>query len=190
MMERTLVLIKPDGVYRALIGRIITTFEDAGLKVVGIKMVKPDRKLIEQHYIWDEAWAKNVWEKSAKDAAEKGAKMSEDWKQMGERIRKQLIEYILTGPVVAAVIEGNEAAAVVRKLVGATSPVRADPYSIRGRFSTDSYSFADSHHRAVVNLVHASEDSKTAEREISVWFKKEELVDYKRADEGVMFPGH
>ncbi|MEM0149743.1 MAG: nucleoside-diphosphate kinase [Candidatus Micrarchaeaceae archaeon] len=189
MIERTLILVKPDGVYRALIGKIITTFEDAGLKVVGIKMLKPSRKLVEAHYIWDEAWAKGVWEKTTKNATEKGIKITENYEQMGKRIRGMLIDYVAEKPVIAAVIEGNEAAAVVRKLVGATAPAKADPYSIRGRFSVDSYDLADSQKRAVANLVHASEDSKIAEREIAVWFKKEELVDYERADEDSMFLG-
>lgn len=187
MIERTLVLVKPDGVYRALTGRIITTFEDAGLKVVGIKMLKPDRKLVESHYIWDEAWAKGVWEKTTKDATEKGIKISEDYKQMGERIRSMLIDYVASKPIIVMAIEGNDAAAVVRKLVGATAPAKADPYSIRGRFATDSYDFADSQKRAVANLVHASEDSNIAEWEIAVWFRKEEMVDYKRIDEDAMF---
>jgi nucleoside-diphosphate kinase len=189
MMERTLVLIKPDGVYRALIGKVIATFEDAGLRVTGIKMLMPSRDLVERHYVWDEGWAKNVWEKASKVAEERGEAVKEDYMQMGKRIRNNLIDYILTGPVVAMVMEGNEAAGIVRKLTGATSPAKADPYSIRGRFCIDSYDLADSQGRAVANILHASENGKIAENEIPVWFAKSEIVEYKRADEAAMFLG-
>ena len=187
MIERTLVLVKPDGIYRALVGKIISTFEDAGLKIVGVKMLRPTKELVEKHYIWDEAWAKNVWEKTAKAAEEKGLKPSENYVEMGQRIRNLLIKYIVSKPVIAMVVEGNEAISIVRKLVGATSPSRADPGSIRGKYSSDSYDMGDSKKRAVKNLIHASEDKVTAEREIQVWFTKEELIDYGRADEAAQY---
>ena len=102
-------------------------------------------------------------------------------------MRSFLITYITSGPVVAIVFEGNEAISITRKILGATEPRKADPSSIRGEFSSDSYERADRLKRAVWNLAHASEDKKTAEREIALWFKPEELVKYKRADEDAIY---
>lgn len=187
MIERTLVLIKPDGVQRALIGKIISTFEDAGLKIVAMKMVSPSREQVMDHYAADENWLRSVGEKSIKGAKERGEEINEDPIKIGMRIRDYLVNYLAGNPVVAMVVEGNNAIEEVRKLVGATQPLKADPSTIRGKYSSDSYDLADSQKRAVRNLVHASEDKASAEREIKVWFKDEEILSYKRADETVQF---
>ena len=187
MIERTLLLVKPDGVYRALIGKIISQMEDAGLKVAAIKMVYPDEKLAGKHYIYDEKWLTSVGTKTHSSYKEKGIMLKETPLQIGERVRGYLITLLTSGPIVAMVIEGNEAIPVVRKLIGATEPKKADPYSVRGRFSSDSYDLAEDNKRAILNLVHASEDKKTAATEIAVWFKKSEIVGYKRADESRMY---
>ena len=187
MMERTLVLVKPDGVYRGLVGKIITAFEDAGLKIVGLKLVMPAKEFAAQHYPADQSWYQSLWEKTKKAAEEKGEPFTETPEQVGERVRGFLVDYLANKPVVAMVVEGNNAIDNVRKIVGATSPSKADPSSIRGKYATDSYDLADSQHRAVRNLVHASDRKETAQREISLWFKEGELISYKRSDEEAMF---
>ena len=102
-------------------------------------------------------------------------------------MRDYLIDYLSSGPVAAIVFEGNEAIFITRKIVGATESRQADPSTIRGMYSADSYGIADSKERAVKNIVHASEDPKTAQREIGVWFKKSEIISYKRADEDSLY---
>lgn len=186
-MQRTLLLIKPDGVYRALIGKIISQMEDSGLKVVGLKMVWPDKELAGKHYIYDKVWLTSVGTKTHASFKEKGIMLKETPLQIGERVRGYLIKLLTSGPVVAMVLEGNESIFIVRKLIGATEPRKADPYTIRGRFSTDSYDLAETEERAILNLVHASEDKKTADKEIPVWFKKSEMADYKRSDEHALY---
>lgn len=186
-VEKTLVLIKPDGVFRALIGKVITTFEDAGLKVVGIKMVKPDAAFVATHYVADKDWLLSVGNKNINAFKERGIKLNETALEIGTRVRESLLSYLTSGPVVAMVIEGNSAIEVARKLAGATEPRKADPSSIRGKYSCESYEAADGRKRAARNILHASEDAKTAEHEIALWFKKSEITEYKRVDDGLIY---
>lgn len=181
------MLVKPDGVKRAIIGKIISKFEDAGLRVTAMKMVWPDKELAARHYIADEQWMISVGDKTIPTYKEKGIKVTETPLQIGQRIRGYLMGYLIEGPIVAMVIEGNDAIFIVRKITGSTEPRKADPSSIRGKYSSDSYNLGDNKQRAVKNLVHAAEDAKTAEREIGVWFKPEEILNYKRADEDAMY---
>jgi nucleoside-diphosphate kinase len=187
MMERTLVLVKPEGVKRALIGKVIGRFEDTGLKVTALKMLLPNRDIASRHYPLDEEWYTNAWKNTKKGYDEKGLEFKETPLQLGERVRSWLIESLTSGPVVAMVVAGNDAIASVRKIAGATAPNRADPYSIRGMYSTDSYDLSDTRRRVVRNIVHASDSVPTAEREIKVWFTDNEISDYKRADEDAVY---
>lgn len=187
MIEKTLLLVKPDGVERALIGRIISKLEECGLKVVAMKMLMASKALAGIHYIDDKDWVENLGNKAFTSYKEKGIPIKETATQMGMRVRGYLIDYISSGPIVAMVFEGNEAISITRKLVGSTAPSKADPSTIRGIYSSDSYDLADAKKRPIRNLVHASEDQKTAEREIKVWFKPGEILKYKRADETLMY---
>lgn len=185
-MERVLVLIKPDGVERALIGRVTAIFEEAGLKVVGLKMLKAQKSIIERHYTDDEEWLLSVGKKSKQSYFEKGIKVQKTEREIGMEIRQRLIKEISKSPIVAMVLEGNAAAEASRKMAGGTEPKKADPSTIRGKFSTDSYGLADAEKRPIRNIVHVSENAEIAENEIKIWFKEDELFDYKRADEGAM----
>ena len=187
MIERTLLLIKPDGVYRALNGKILTMLEDAGLKIVGMKMVKPGQEIVGKHYVSDEGYLKSIGTKSKNAYKERGVELKETELEIGQRIRKFLFEYLTSGPVIAIVFEGNEAVTVARKIVGPTAPKSGETSTIRGKYACDSYDLADVKHRPVKNLVHVSGDKKDAEREIPLWFKNSELIDYKRADEDAMY---
>ncbi len=187
MIERSLVLIKPDGVNRGLIGAIIKRFEKRGLKVVGLKLIRPNVDLVGRHYKPDPEWLKNVGIKSKKAYAERGIKVKKKDIDIGEDIRSMLMEYIGSGPVVAMVLEGPHAVKAIRKIVGTTEPMGAPIGTIRGDFSVDSYMLSDSRKRPLKNLIHASESIKEADDEISVWFSPNEIYDYERSDEAAAF---
>ncbi len=178
-MERTLVLVKPDGVQKAVIGAVISRFEDAGYKVIALKMLRATREQISNHYAADKEWLASVGKKTRSSFESKGVKMDETDLQIGERIRGWLINYLTEGPIVAMVVEGDGVIAGIRKIAGATSPDMADPASIRGMYSKDSYEKADKARRPVRNILHAS-DGETAKREIKVWFTEQELHEYQR----------
>lgn len=187
MMEKTLVLIKPDGVYRALIGRIISRFEDSGLKVVAIKMVKPEKEVTDLHYSSDEDYLKSVGTKTKESFKKSGREVKESELEIGQRVRGYLLDYITMKPVVAMVVEGNDAIYVVRKIVGSTEPKTADPGSLRGSLSSDSYELADASGRPVRNIIHAAANKSDADKEIALWFKKNELIEYKRIDHDAQY---
>jgi nucleoside-diphosphate kinase len=186
-VEKTFVLIKPDGVQRALVGRIIGRFEDAGLKVVAMKMVMADKELAGRHYVDDIAWLEDVGKKSIASYEAKGIKVKDTAAEIGRKIRGYLMDYLTSGPVVAMVVEGNESVSIVRKIVGSTAPFKADPSTIRGMYACDSYQLADEMKRPIRNLIHTSDSVATAEKEIGVWFDRKEIKKYKRADETAMF---
>jgi len=181
-IEKTLILIKPDGVQKNLVGKIISKFEDAGLKVVALKMVQPDEELAKEHYPINEEWAKSLYEKSKKAAEEKNEEfIFKDPNHIGEFVQKGLQSLITECPVVAMVLEGPHAIEIVRKIVGPTEPRQAPPGTIRGDFaSIESYTIANTRNRAVRNLIHASDSKKTAEKEIKTWFKEDEISSYKK----------
>lgn len=186
-MDRALVLIKPDGIERALIGKIIAKFEDTGLKVTAIKMVKAKKETVEKHYTNDEDWLVSVGTKANSSAREKGQKVTETDREVGVRVRAALVKELTRTPIVAFVLEGNAAADVARKIGGGTEPRKADPSTIRGMYSSDSYALADVKKRSVRNIVHISENAQIAESEIKVWFSDSEICSYKRADEDAMY---
>jgi nucleoside-diphosphate kinase len=191
-MERTLVLIKPDGVKRGLIGEIISRFEKTGLKIIGLKMVQPTKEQALNFYPSDNDWLINVANKSLKVYKELGIDPKKDFGTedpiiIGKIIKEWLAEFLASGPCVAIVIEGNRAIEVVRKIVGATRPYESAPGTIRGDYSTDSPELANLRRRPLRNLVHASDSKETAEREIKFWFSDNELYVYKRADEEIIY---
>ena len=180
MIQQTLVLIKPDGVQKQLVGEIIKRFESSNLKVQGMKMVWPDENLAKTHYPLDEEWAKALFEKN-KTAAEKENRKTEftDYLEFGKNIQNCLIKYVTESPVIAMVIQGDNAIEQVRKITGATEPKSSAPGTIRGDLvPEESYEKADAEKRAVRNLIHASDSTETAEKEISLWFSQEEIHNY------------
>ena len=142
MTERTLVLVKPDGVQRLLTGRIISRFEERGLKLVGLKLIRVDRALAERHYAV----------------------------HAQKPFFRGLVDFITSSPLVALALEGPNAIAVVRSMVGATRPHEAAPGTIRGDFALET----------AQNLIHASDGPETAAAELALWFGPGELVAYER----------
>ena len=182
-----LVLVKPDGVERALIGAVIGRFESAGLKVIGIKMLKATGEQVARHYTDDESWLVSVGTKTKKAYASKGIEVKESEREIGIRIRSLLMKELVRGPIVAMALQGNAATEVARKIAGATEPKSADPSTIRGAYASDTYALADSNGRPVRNIVHVSENAELSEKELAVWFSDDELFDYTRADERQMY---
>ena len=190
--ERTLVFLKPDGVQRGLIGEVLGRFERAGLKVCGMKMVHAGRDLLDRHYPNDESFLRTLGGKTKEAFAAYGLDVkaqtgTDDPLEIGRQVRGWLIDYVSSGPVAAFVLEGIHAVSVVRKLVGDTLPYRAAPGSIRGDLSIDSPTVANLMNRPVRNLIHASGSVEEATMEIALWFRPEELHEYRRADEAAMF---
>ena len=190
--ERTLILIKPDGVQRALTGAILARLERAGLKIVALRMVRAERSALERHYPSDDEWVRTIGGKTKEAFETYGwdvrARMgTDDALEIGRRVRAWLIDFMQTAPIVAAVLEGVHAVSVTRKLVGATLPVFAAPGTIRGDFATDAPTVANEDQRPVRNLIHASGTVEEAAHEVSLWFRPGDMYTYPRADEGAMF---
>jgi len=142
-VERTLVLIKPDAVQRGLAGEVLARLEQRGLRIVGLKLMWLDEELARRHYAIHE----------------------------GKPFFEGLIRFITSGPLIAAVLEGKGAVAVVRQAMGATDPLQAAPGTIRGDLALD----------IGRNLVHGSDSPETAQREISLFFREDEILSYRRA---------
>lgn len=167
MTQRTLVLIKPDGVKRNLIGEIILRFEKAGLKVVEMKLMTADMVRLEKHYPSDEEFLRSLGEKS-KAAGDDIPDVLEQGKKIVESLRK----FMSSGSLVAMVLEGEDGIALVRKITGYTDPSKADPGTIRGDLGEDSILKANGEGRPVYNLIHASGNPEEAEAEIKIWFER------------------
>lgn len=193
IVERTLVLVKPDGVKRALVGEIVSRFEKRGLKITGMKMIWVDEGMVRKHYPTErEEWVTGIGEKTLKAYADYGTDPKEhlgtmDPHEIGLLVCKWLVDYLTSGPVVAMILEGPHAITAVRKIAGYTYPDTAVPGTIRGDYSIDSPDLANMTKRSGMNLVHASGNKEEAEFEIALWFRKEEIHKYIRTDEGAMF---
>jgi len=190
--ERTLFMVKPDGVKRGLVGECFRRIENAGLKITAMKMVHPTREQADRHYPNEEddlEWFKTVAKKGREGYEKKGLKFPYDDMEYARNIKRWLVDYLASGPIVVAIIEGPNAISMVRKICGATEPGQAQVGTIRGDFSVDTYKLANNLKRPLKNIVHASSSLKDAEKEIKVWFSKEEILIYKRCDEEAMFSG-
>ena len=186
--EQTLVIIKPDGVQRALVGEIVRRYERSGLKLAGLKMLVPTPEFVERHYDAHPGWRKSVGEKAIAAYRAQGKKPpSDDPMKVGEQVLGRLKKYLSSGPVVAMVWQGMHAVGIVRKITGGTEPLTSDVGTIRGDFTIDSYEVSDVDGRAVRNLVHASGSTEEAEKEIPLWFKDEELQKYRLAHEAILY---
>ncbi len=186
--ERTLVILKPDTVQRALIGEIIARYERLGLKLIGLKMMVPTADQVEQHYTLDPQWRTVTGEKTIASYKSRGlTPPSEDPLEITAKILKNLKNYMTAGPVIVMAWEGAHAVELVRKITGGTEPRGAAVGTIRGDFVVDSYIMADNDDRAVRNLIHGSGSVEEANMEIPHWFKPEELIDYRVSREDVMY---
>ena len=149
VVEKTFVMIKPDGVQRGIIGEVLTRFEKVGLKIIGMKFIHVDREFSKKHYS----------------------------DHVGKPFYPGLEELLVSGPVVALTLEGANAVSQVRKMVGSTEPAGAQPGTIRGDYAHMNYKRADGKGIALPNLIHASDSVENAEKEIHLWFSESELFD-------------
>ena len=157
-VEQTLVLLKPDAVARGLAGRILARFEDAALKVVGVKMRHMDAKFTRRHYF---------------DLEER----------LGTDVYNMTATFMQSGLVIALVLEGVDAVAKVRKLIGTTYPDQAVPGTVRGDYAHQTRASSEVSSKAVMNLVHASGNSEEAKYEVELWFDPSELFEYETLTE-------
>jgi nucleoside-diphosphate kinase len=186
--ERTLVVIKPDGVQRSLVGEIIKRFEQIGLKLLAIKMNVPEVDFIDKHYTLDPEWRRVTGEKTIESYIKKGLKPpSDDPYAITEVILSNLKRYMTSGPVVAMVWQGAHSVKIVRKLTGGTEPLTSDVGTIRGDYVLDSYQMSDKDSRSVRNLLHASGSPEEAEMEIKHWFSDAEINDYRLVQESIIY---
>lgn len=185
--ERTFVMIKPDGVQRSLIGEIIKRFERASLKVVGMKFVIPDEERLMKHYGKSDEWCTEKGELMVSNIKAAGGTPEKPAIEYGRDIVRALVKFMTSGPVVQMVLEGNEAVAVVSKLVGKTEPKGSDVGTIRGDFTTESYALANLDGRAVRNLIHCTGEVEEADFEINLWFNESELIDYYHINESMLY---
>jgi len=171
-------------VQRGLVGEIISRFEKAGLKLVAAKMIKPSEELAGRHYPDDrKKFIVGMGHKSLANYKEAGMDPSKDLgtkdpHKIGLKIRRWNMEFLMSGPVLAVVLEGPHAVEQVRKLAGNTLPIKADPGTIRGDYSFDSALLGNMGQRPIHNLMHASGNKEEAEHEIELWFTDEELHAY------------
>ncbi|MBI1999574.1 MAG: nucleoside-diphosphate kinase [Parcubacteria group bacterium] len=186
--ERTLVVIKPDGVQRSLIGEIIQRYERLGLKLVAMKMTVPTEEHVEAHYTVDPEWFRKTGTKTIEGYKAKGlTPPTEDPVALARGVLNNLKKYLTKSPVVAMVWEGAHAVELVRKLTGGTEPLKSDVGTIRGDYVLDSYQMSDTDGRAVRNLVHASGTPDEAAKEISLWFLPDEIVNYRLVGERILY---
>lgn len=193
IIERTIVLVKPDGVKRGLVGEAISRFEKIGLKIVAMKMIWVDKDMVAKHYPESRTeLLRGIGEKTLKTYEKYGKDVNEelgtmDPLEIGKMVNNWNIDFLSSGPVVAILLQGVHAIDNVRMTVGDTLPTFAAPGTIRGDYSTDSPALANATKRSVHNMIHASGNVEEAKYEEELWFRKEEIYEYKRTDEEVMF---
>ena len=190
--ERTILIIKPDGVKRGLIGEALHRMEQRGLKIIALKMVTPKAAWVKGFFPGTDAWMSGMGNKTLETYAKYGKDAmkelgTNDALAIGKMIFEWLIEFWTSGPVVATVVEGVHAIDMVRKIIGHTIPSKAEMGTIRGDYSVDSPVLANMDKRAIYNVVHASGDPTEAAHEVVFWFTPEEIHGYTRADDSVMF---
>lgn len=183
--EQTYVMLKPDGVKKGLTGEVIKRFEQRDLKIVALEMFQPTLEQIDSHYPKSEEWITRLGNKTLSTYEKYGYDAMADFgttdpAKIGPEIRKWLIDYMMSAPLVKMVVQGIHSVDVVRKISGDTMPYKALMGTIRGDYSIDSPALANKEKRAVMNIMHASETPEEAQHEIKHWFGNVKTFDYKR----------
>jgi len=186
--EQTFVMLKPDSLQRSLVGEIISRIERTGLKLVAMKMVKPDEKTLLEHYGKDDTWyePKGINRMAYLKEAGNSVDESRPAVEFGKDIIRGVVRYMQASPLVAMVWEGNQAVTIVKKIVGSTDPTASDVGTIRGDYQLDSYSLSDSEERGIRNLIHCTDQVAEAQREINIWFTPQEIQDYRHINEAIL----
>jgi len=185
--ERTLVILKPDAVQRGLIGEIIKRIENTGLKLVSLKIVNATEEQLWTHYNKDDEWFLKKGNRTIDELKAIGRPIEKEAIEYGKDIIRALVKFMSCGPIVPMIFEGNQAVGIVKKIVGSTEPLTSDGGTIRGDYTLDSYALASFDDRAVRNLVHCSDPVEDAVREIPIWFKEEEILNYRLVTEQILY---
>lgn len=185
--ERTLVILKPDAIQRGLVGDLLKRFENTGLKLIAMKMMVPKEELVWKHYNKDEAWFQSKGEKLVENLKAAGLPIEKEAIEYGREIIGALVKFMTASPVIPMVWEGNQSVSIIKKIVGSTEPATSAVGTIRGDYTLDSYEISNLDGRAVRNLVHCTDDSSESEREISLWFNQEELINYRLIAEQMLY---
>ncbi len=185
--ERTLVILKPDAVQRGLVGDLLKRFESTGLKLVAMKMIVPKEEIVWQHYNKDDVWFQAKGEKLVENLKAAGRPIEKEAIEYGRDIIGALVKFMTASPVVPMIWEGNQSVAIIKKLVGGTEPATSDVGTIRGDFTLDSYEISNLDNRAVRNLVHCTDNPSESDREISLWFSIEEVINYRLIAEQMLY---
>lgn len=190
--QQALIIIKPDGVQRGIMGKIIRRFEQVGLTIAGFKLIRATKEQVTNHYPSYDAWFAKVGKRTLDNYAKKGLDAKKilgtnDPIGIGKVVKEWLIDFMMESPLLCFVVEGYNVIEIIRKLCGETNPLYALPGTIRGDFTTDSIELANKKGRPIRNLIHASDNLEDAKKEISVWFTPDEIFSYSRADEEIMF---
>lgn len=189
--ERTFVILKPDTVQRGLVGEIIQRFERIGLKIVAMKMMQADEALIFKHYNKDDAWYERKGKGIVENKTKLGMPVEKEAIEYGKDIIRAMVHYMAACPVLVMVLEGNQAQAVVKRLVGGTEPTTADTGTIRGDFAIDSFFMCDvDGSRGMRNLIHCTDPADGEQayfNEIKVWFDEKEIYNYRLVTEAMLY---
>ncbi|MEI6836103.1 MAG: nucleoside-diphosphate kinase [Candidatus Falkowbacteria bacterium] len=185
--EKTFVILKPDAVQRGLMGEIIKRFESVGLKMVALKMIIATEQQCWDHYNKDEAWFLKKGANIIKNRQDLGMPVEKEALEYGKDIIRALAKFMTSGPIVPIIFEGNQAVGIVKKIVGGTEPLTSDVGTIRGDYTVDSYELSSYDDRAVRNLIHCSDQTDEAEREIKIWFNESEILNYRLVAEGILY---
>jgi len=185
--ERTLVIIKPDGIQRSLMGEVLMRIERTGLKFVAVKFLLPEADQCWKHYNKDDEWFMKKGTLVVDNRTAQGLSIEKEPMEYGKDIIQLNVEFFTSGPVLALIVEGNQSVAIVKKLVGGTEPTTSDVGTIRGDLTVDSYALSSIDNRAVRNLVHCSDSPEEALREIPLWFAPADIVNYRLIQEQVLY---
>lgn len=185
--QRTFVILKPDAVQRGLVGETIKRIERTGLKMVALKMIMANEDQCWKHYNKDDEWFLKKGQMIVENRQKAGMPVEKEAIEYGKDIIAALVKFMTCGPIVPMIFEGNQAVAIVKKIVGGTEPTTSDVGTIRGDFTLDSYELSNLDERAVRNLIHCSDVPEEALREIDLWFRKEEILAYRLIAEQVLY---
>lgn len=185
--ERTFVIVKPDGVQRGLTGEVINRIERVGMKLVAAKFIVATRDQAMRHYGKDDAWCEKVGQRTVDRMKVEGVTPEKTATEYGRAVLNGLLDFLTCSPILVMAWEGNQAVGIVKKLVGGTEPLTSDVGTIRGDFTLDSYDLSNIDSRAVRNIVHCSDQVSEAERELSIWFTKDELIAWKSIQERMLY---
>lgn len=188
IIQRSLVILKPDAIQRGIVGELITRFERKGLKMTAMKITQPTEELARKHYDKDDTWCAEIGGFIRNTFKEQGLDFK--WEtdlDAGREALQTLVDYLSCGPVVVMVLEGGLAIKHIRNMVGYRDPIDADMGTIRADYTIESAYIANTLGRSVRNMIHASGSPEEAEHEISLWFTTDEICHYELAIDKVLY---